>query len=159
MKKSKKKSTKSSKKKKTREDGAKKLYRSKQDKVIAGVCGGIAEHFAIDPIWVRLVALLLVFADGVGVILYILAWVLIPENPNQKGTKKTNAEKVVHDIKTGKISKKQLRKQPSMLGIIIVLLGIGLLMENIFGWFSFNYVWPVILIVVGALILRGKNDE
>jgi len=55
-----------------------KLYRSKNDKVVAGVCGGIAEHFDVDPIWIRLAAILLVLADGVGLILYIAAWVLVP---------------------------------------------------------------------------------
>ena len=48
-------------------DETKRLYRSKEDKVIGGVCGGLAEYFNIDPVWVRLAAVLLVFFKGVGI--------------------------------------------------------------------------------------------
>ena len=66
----------------------KRLYRSREEKVIAGVCGGIAEYFSIDPIWTRLIAILLIFFDGIGVIAYIVLWVLMPENPKQKKRKR-----------------------------------------------------------------------
>ena len=67
----------------------KRLYRSRQDKVIAGVCGGIAEYLNVDSVWVRLAIVLLILANGIGLILYIIAWILIPENPNQKEGKKS----------------------------------------------------------------------
>jgi len=61
----------------------KKLYRSKKNKMIAGVCGGIAEYFDIDPTLVRLLGLVLVLSGGAGVIAYIIAWIIIPEKPEQ----------------------------------------------------------------------------
>ena len=61
----------------------KKLYRSKKDKMIAGVCGGIAEYFDIDPILARLLGVLFVLSGGAGIIAYIIAWIVIPENPEQ----------------------------------------------------------------------------
>lgn len=61
----------------------KRLYRSQKDKVIAGVCGGIAEYFNIDPVIPRLVAVLLIFAGGFGILAYIIAWIIIPQNPNK----------------------------------------------------------------------------
>ena len=60
----------------------KKLYRSKKDRKIAGVCGGIAEYFDIDPIIIRLLTLILVLSVGAGLIAYIIAWVVIPEEPD-----------------------------------------------------------------------------
>jgi phage shock protein C len=57
------------------------LYRSKNNKIIAGVCSGIAEYFNIDPTIVRLLWLLLALSGGAGVIAYIIAWVIIPEEP------------------------------------------------------------------------------
>ena len=57
----------------------KKLYRSKKDKMIAGVCGGIAEYFDIDPTLVRLLTLLFILLGGAGVITYLIAWIIIPE--------------------------------------------------------------------------------
>lgn len=59
----------------------KKLYRSRANKMISGVCGGIGEYFNIDPTIVRLVWALLSLAGGGGVLLYILASIIIPEEP------------------------------------------------------------------------------
>ena len=58
---------------------AKKLYRSKENRKVAGVCGGIGEYFDIDPTLVRLLAVALVFAGGSGVLGYIVAWIIVPE--------------------------------------------------------------------------------
>jgi phage shock protein C len=58
------------------------VYRSKKNKLLAGVCGGIAEYFDIDPALVRLLLVLLVLMGFAGVILYLVAWLLIPESPN-----------------------------------------------------------------------------
>ena len=60
---------------------AKKLYRSTKDKKIAGVCGGLADHFDIDPTIVRLVALILLLVGGTGVLAYIIGWIIIPKQP------------------------------------------------------------------------------
>lgn len=61
---------------------AKKLYRSRNSRLIAGVCGGLAEYFNIDPIIVRLIALILVLSFGSGLIAYIIAWIVVPEEPD-----------------------------------------------------------------------------
>ena len=58
---------------------SKKLYRSKNNRRVAGVCGGIAEYFDIDPTLVRLLALLFILLGGAGVITYLIAWIIIPE--------------------------------------------------------------------------------
>ncbi|MEM5878793.1 MAG: PspC domain-containing protein [Candidatus Aenigmatarchaeota archaeon] len=57
----------------------KRLYRSKNDKVLGGVCAGIGEYFNVDPVIVRLLWILLTFFWGTGLILYIIAWIIIPE--------------------------------------------------------------------------------
>ena len=61
----------------------KKLYRSRKNKMLGGVCGGIGEYFDIDPTLVRLgmVALSLM---GPGVLIYLLAWIIVPEEPASK---------------------------------------------------------------------------
>ena len=56
----------------------KKLYR-KKDSALGGVCSGLGHYFGIDPIIVRLIWLMTVLAFGVGVIAYIVAWIIIPE--------------------------------------------------------------------------------
>lgn len=60
----------------------KKLYRSRTDRMIGGVCGGLAEYFGIDATLVRLVAaLLLVFGVGSAGLVYIIMWIVVPEKP------------------------------------------------------------------------------
>ena len=56
----------------------KKLYRSRE-RVIAGVCSGIGEYFDVDPVLVRVIWIVLIFAAGGGIIAYLLAWIIIPE--------------------------------------------------------------------------------
>jgi len=59
----------------------KKLYRSRDDRKIGGVCGGIAEYFDWDPTLVRVGAVVLAVLWGAGFWAYIIAWAIIPERP------------------------------------------------------------------------------
>jgi NADP-dependent 3-hydroxy acid dehydrogenase YdfG/phage shock protein PspC (stress-responsive transcriptional regulator) len=58
-----------------------KLYRSRKDRMIAGICGGLAQHFGIDPTWVRLFFVLLFFLGGCSILIYIIMWVIVPLEP------------------------------------------------------------------------------
>ena len=59
----------------------KRLYRSRNTRILAGVCGGLAEYFNVDPTLVRVGAVLLSMAGGPGLILYIILALVIPEAP------------------------------------------------------------------------------
>lgn len=61
----------------------KRLYKSTENRVLCGVCGGIGEYFHIDPTIIRLIWLLLVCGWGSGLIIYIIAAVIIPESPGK----------------------------------------------------------------------------
>ncbi len=56
----------------------KRLHRSRTEKMIAGVCGGLAEYLGIDPTLVRVVWVLISLLAGVGVLLYLILWVIMP---------------------------------------------------------------------------------
>jgi phage shock protein C len=58
---------------------AKRLYRSRTDRMVGGVCSGLADYFGVDPTLVRVAAVLLAFANGVGIIAYIILLVVVPE--------------------------------------------------------------------------------
>jgi phage shock protein C len=58
-----------------------KVFRSRNERMIAGVSGGIAEYAGIDPNIIRLAFVLLAFAGGGGVLAYLVAWMIIPERP------------------------------------------------------------------------------
>lgn len=57
----------------------KRLYRSRENRVLGGVCGGIGEYFNIDPTLIRLLWILFVFLGGSGILAYIIAWIIIPK--------------------------------------------------------------------------------
>ncbi len=61
----------------------KKLYRSRTNKIFAGICGGIGEYLNMDPVLIRLIALIIVLCTGIapGIIVYIIAIFIIPERP------------------------------------------------------------------------------
>lgn len=59
----------------------KRLYRSHQDRMLGGVCGGLAEYLGLDPTVVRLVFLLLFFLGGQGLLVYLIMWLIVPEEP------------------------------------------------------------------------------
>lgn len=60
------------------------LYRSGNDKILGGVCGGLGEYFGIDPTLIRLAWLIFSLVYGSGVLAYIIAWIIIPRNPKHK---------------------------------------------------------------------------
>jgi len=68
-------------KKKEAKENIKRLYRSRSNKVIAGVCGGIGEYFNVDPVAIRLLWVLLTAFSGLfpGLLAYLIAWLVIPE--------------------------------------------------------------------------------
>jgi len=135
----------------------KKLYRSRVDCKIGGVCAGLAEYFNIDATIVRIIAILLIFADGVGFIGYLIAWIVVPRRPidtamevNQPGT-----------LSQGKTEDSGDGLNIMIPGAILIIIGIIFLVKNSWWWFDFGDLWPILLIVIGVLMLikHGKKDD
>jgi len=62
----------------------KRLYRSRHDKVLGGVCAGIARYINVDPVVVRLLwVVLTLISMGLGIVVYIIAWIIVPEEPKR----------------------------------------------------------------------------
>ncbi len=59
----------------------KKLYRSRKERLIAGICGGLGEHFGTDPTWIRLLFILFFFLGGSTLLLYLIMWIIVPLAP------------------------------------------------------------------------------
>lgn len=57
----------------------KKLYRSRRNRMIGGVCGGLADYLGVDPTVVRVIMALVTFVGGMSIFVYLLMWLLIPE--------------------------------------------------------------------------------
>lgn len=133
----------------------KKLYRSSGDKIIAGVCGGLAEYFSIDPTLVRILFVALVLADGFGILLYLIMALIVPKD------KKTGTRDNARDLAEGtKNLAKQARSSETgrnLLGLIIVGLGLVILIKNILPvppvWMHAQIFWPIVIIAVGLYFI------
>lgn len=69
------------------------LYRSETDKILGGVCGGLAEHYDADPTIVRLLVIFIeLITGGSALLLYLIAWLIIPSESEVKGKKKSDSQ-------------------------------------------------------------------
>lgn len=59
-----------------------KLYRSRNDVMLAGVCAGLAKYFSMDPTVVRLIFVLLLLLGGNGILIYLILWIIMPQEPD-----------------------------------------------------------------------------
>ena len=140
-----------------------KLYRSVSDRMIGGVCGGLGVFLKIDPIFIRLLFILLLFGSDFGLLLYVLLWILIPEAGKAYGFKDesfgTKIKSMGDDIQ-GAVT--QPHPQSGLIvgiGLIVVggLLFIDRLDLNWLEWFDFDILWPVLLVVAGITLLFRKK--
>lgn len=69
------------------QSGVKRLYRSGKDRILGGVCGGIAEYLEVDPVVIRILWVIFTLMYGAGLLAYIIAWIIIPRNPKHKWKK------------------------------------------------------------------------
>ena len=128
----------------------KRLYRSQTDSKIAGVCGGIAEYFNVDPTFVRIIALVLIFVHGIGLVGYLIGWIAMQKRPIGDRDQTTVN---VQSQSSG------APRQFNMFipGVILVILGLIFLLANVYWWFDFwDLFWPSLLIIVGLLLLFGR---
>ncbi|MFW5981749.1 MAG: PspC domain-containing protein [Halanaerobiaceae bacterium] len=157
----------------------KKIYRSRKDKIIGGVCGGLAEYFDIDSTLVRLVFILLFLSpNGIGILFYIIPWIIIPEKPasldddfQSNGDENYDEEvileaEVVDDTTEEKNIHKDnssvnTEKKHAIIGVVLIALGSLFLVDYWMPRFHWERFWPLILVGVGVvLLLKGvKGDE
>lgn len=77
------------------------LRRADEGRMIAGVCAGLADYFDVDVVLVRIVVAVLALVGGLGVPLYLAAWLLLPEAGTDESTEESIAERLLHDIRAG----------------------------------------------------------
>ena len=129
------------------------LMRSETDKMIAGVCGGLADYLNIDPVLVRLAFVVLFLASGIGLAIYALLWLILTTPSRAQPVIRVMDESVAGDpadLKT--------RFSPAAtVGVIMILFGAFFLLSQ-FGWVNSAF-WPIVLIGAGLfyLIRRGRQ--
>ena len=153
----------------------KRLCRSDTDRVIAGVCGGLAAHLRLDSLVVRILFAVLATLNGAGVVLYLLLWILLPISPDERRSPeeviRSNAEEIrgrAHELTReargtfGGDWEGQGKSGGRMLAIGTAFVGIGvlLLLRN-FGFLLWiGKLWPLVVVALGvALLLNGLHDR
>jgi len=127
--------------------------------LVAGVCGGLAEYFETDATIVRIIFILFSFTGAIGIILYLILWIAVPsEHPIPNHTSNQARENISHFVKELRSRLEQNRTNSrSVFGFFILLLGILLLLNNLFPDFGFEKFWPIFLIIFGAVIIFRKK--
>ena len=156
----------------------KRLYRSRSDRMISGICGGLAQYFDMDPTIVRLIFVLLIFANGLGILAYIIMAIVVPlEGSKATATKEAIKENVEGIKETAQELGSEIRstfagedkpeaadkghQRRNILGIALIAIGILFLLSslNLFRWFAWGYLWPLILVAVGLIIIFGAKRK
>jgi phage shock protein PspC (stress-responsive transcriptional regulator) len=146
------------------------FYRDKSKGVVGGVCAGLSEYFGVAPALLRVIfALWALSGSGIGA--YIILWIILPDKatlgiPNQS-TVRDNVNEIGSEARSlgkelrgifgaGEAPQASPSRRLLFLGGFIVLLGLGLLAESLhlLGWFAFDRLWPVVLILFGVVLLN-----
>ncbi len=153
---------------------ADKLYRSTSDSMLGGVCGGLGRYFNVDANLIRLIFVVLAVLPGFGVPIYLVLWLILPEDT--EGAKQPLADRVRDGtdqmVERAKQFGQEVRATATssnpgatcIIGFVLVALGAVFLLRNLgitwLSWIAFGTLWPALLILVGVAFLwrwfRGR---
>lgn len=150
------------------------IERIPSEGMLGGVCAGLGAYLRIDPTFVRLFFVLLAFAEGTGVVAYLILWLLLPSGSRKEDrsldeTVRENANEMAQRARTIGTdlsrgfdgSNPQL---PLVVGGALIILGIAFLIDNLnlvwLSWFRLEVLWPLLLILAGVVFLvrRVQGD-
>jgi phage shock protein PspC (stress-responsive transcriptional regulator)/signal transduction histidine kinase len=123
------------------------LYRSTDERIVAGVCGGLAEHLDLDARAVRIAFVVLAFVGGTGLILYAAFWAIVPQRPSEaESTPRARAD----------------RRRPDkgdLVALCVLAGGVVLAVRQSGLWLGDAFVWPVLAAAVGVALIWHQADE
>jgi phage shock protein C len=140
----------------------KRLYKSRNNKVIAGVCGGIAEYFDVDPLLIRIITVIFFFAGGFALLAYIVGMIIIPSQPWERAWEGATPQGQPAASAGGTQNESRNSRGSVIVGAVLMLFGIHFLLRNIpffdsyYWWFwdtGWHFIWPSMLILAGLLVI------
>jgi phage shock protein C len=141
----------------------KRLVRSERNKLVAGVCGGLAEYFDLDVNLVRLVCLVLIVVMPALALLYLLLVFVLPREGAEDRPLEERLEEGVQELERS-VENLAGRVPPSksrfFAGLLLVVLGLVLLMDNLgLWWIDTQIVGALLLIALGAYFLLPRRER
>lgn len=119
--------------------GVRRVRRSRKDRVFGGVCGGLGRYLDVDPVLLRVAAVALALSGGLGVLAYLIAWIVIPEEAGPE------SEPPVPAVSRHGVA--------LVVGTSLVALGALLLAQQVVPWFSGAIFWPVVVVAIGLAVV------
>jgi signal transduction histidine kinase len=121
--------------------------RSRTDRVIAGVAGGLAEQLGVDAVVIRLAFVVLALAGGMGVLTYAVLWLTATDAPPPGGDAGHSA------------ARRERRSEPMQLACVaLVVTGMLLILRQIGVWFGDGVVWPVAVAAFGSAVIWTRSE-
>ncbi len=141
-----------------------KLYRSQENKILGGICGGLGEYLGIDPTLVRIFFVIFSLASGSGVLVYLLLWIIIPSAGETSGTEEFSSRTRQMGRELGEALRNPNPGAMRWIGAGLVAAGLIFLLQNFnfpwLRWLNQDILWPLLLIAGGiALLLRAVKGE
>ncbi len=136
-----------------------KLYRSRRVRVFGGVAGGLAQYFNIDPIIVRVLFVVITIMNGIGILLYIILWIVVPEEPFETAykvkTESSDSAQTEDAQKEANISHHKISGDRGRVvaGFILIIIGLFFLADRFIPAFNFHDVFPILLVLLGAYLI------
>ncbi len=147
---------------------AKKMYRSRSDRVLGGVCGGLAQYLDVDANLIRAAFVAFALLTGVGVVVYLVLWLLVPLEGEAEGSAREVAAAGAAEIadKAKELAQAVKRSRLGMaawVGLALILLGLLLLFWNlgllVWWWRVWAVAWPVVLVALGLALLVHRKER
>lgn len=138
------------------------LYRSRRVKVLGGVAGGLAQYFNIDPIIVRILFVVFTLMHGMGLVLYIILWIVVPEEPFELAYPIKNDETKTDGQSTETSSVNfdgvpaEAKRNGSgrvIAGTILIALGMIFFADRFIPTFDFRDIVPIVFVLLGGLLI------
>jgi phage shock protein C len=139
------------------------LQRSRRNRIFGGVAAGLGDYLKIDPIIVRVLFVVSTFLSGIGILLYIILWIVVPEenlftvNPENI----TNGIDQSEGINTEDIFKSESITDKSsnsniVIGIILIIVGLFFLGVEVFSFLNFSDLFPILAVGVGIGLIYNS---
>ena len=146
---------------------SRRLYRSRTDRVLGGVCGGLGAHFDTDPLIFRLVFVLVTLMGGSGILIYLIMLLVVPREPAGALLATAASAPARADVEPAlgpsseEAAPARTPGRGGVAGVILVALGALFLASNLglFWWWKWKVLWPLVLIALGLWLLLKRNGK
>ena len=127
------------------------------ERMLGGVCAGLAEHLNVDPTLVRLAFVALGLVYGFGALIYLVMWIVIPDENGQQLLSEDAVRANLKDIRNQARRLGESSQGPVLIGLILVGVGALALVRNLVPGFQFRFGLPLLLILVGGYLLLRRR--